>query len=131
MIKEEKIKEAYGENYNPHNIDENGWMKYSLWMHFFKKVDADYDEFDNRNMVVRPNSLTGIENNNGWIKIESEEDLPKNNGSYFTKTNYCKETIERYYPIFTKSKSIEDERKWWLENITHYQPIVKPNNPLY
>lgn len=79
----------------------------------------------------RPKSLQGIENNNGWVKIESEEDLPKNNGSYFTKTNYCKETIERYYPIFTKSTSIEDERKWWLENITHYQPIVKPNNPLY
>lgn len=28
---------------------------------------------------VRPKSLQGIENNNGWIKIESEADLPERN----------------------------------------------------
>jgi hypothetical protein len=34
----------------------------------------------------RPKSLDGIENNNGWIKIESKDDLPKK-GKYwgFTK----------------------------------------------
>lgn len=130
MTKEEKIKEAYGENYNPHNIDENGWMKYSLWMHFFKKVDADYDEFDNRNMVVRPNSLIGIENNNCWIKIESENDLPKI-GTYDMRKFKL-----MYWPNGGQYEA-NDYKKWVLHyshlEITHYQfiPIIKLNEPLY
>ena len=122
MTKEEKIKEAYGENYNPHNIDENGWMKYSLWMHFFKKVDADYDEFDNRNMVVRPNSLTGIENNNGWIKIESEDDLPKESSNYWIfQSDLRTVTMKDFY----------DNKKYYGVKATHYRPIVKPKPPIY
>jgi hypothetical protein len=118
MTKEDKIKEAYGEKYNPYNIDENGWMRYNLWMHFFKKVDDDYDEFDNRNMRVRPNSLIGIENNNGWIKIE-EDGLINYNGDIFG---------------LTKNKSIwffaQDD---FIEKglLTHYQPVIKPALPLY
>ena len=80
---------------------------------------------------VRPKSLSGIEDNNGWTSILSEDDLPKEEGSYFTLTNYSKEIIERDYPIFSKSMTIEDENKWWLENITHYQKIVKPSKPIF
>ena len=135
MTKQEKIQEAYGKFYDEMNlwIDENGWFnKNAFYQEEFKFKYQDLDMFfSHLGDFMIPESIIGITNNNGWIKIESEEDLPKNNGSYFTKTNYCKETIERDYPIFTKSMSIEDERKWWLENITHYQPIVKPNEPLY
>ena len=121
MIKEEKIKEAYGENYNPHNIDENGWMKYSLWMHFFKKVDADYDEFDNINMVVRPNSLTGIENNNGWIKIENEKIL-------FEKPENC---LFEWYNIFDKRYDVGEHFNYGV--FTHFKVIPEPQKelPLY
>lgn len=120
MIKKDKIKEVYGKNYNPHNIDENGWMGYNLWLHFFKKVEDDYDEFDNRNMRVRPNSLTGIENNNGWIKIESEEQYDElENGEY------------EWYNI---NNGKYDKGDLWTYGIfTHYKivPIIKSDAPLY
>lgn len=138
MTKQEKIKEAYGAYWESVKLltDENGFICQSTLFFpetpMMDKMEIQVKPFppDGR-CYWRPMVLKGIENNNGWIKIESEDDLPKDNGSYFTKTNYCKETIERDYPIFTKSMSIEDERKWWLENITHYQPIIKPNEPLY
>jgi hypothetical protein len=89
MTKEEEIKEAYGEHFEElkNDIGKNGWIGHALWMQFFKGVDVDYDEFDNRNMLVRPNSLKGIETNNGWIKINSCVDLPKESGQYFANVN--------------------------------------------
>jgi len=60
-----------------------------------------------------------------WIKIESEDDLPKINDKYW---------------IIDKSKDIEilkfdskDENYViiWKSQITHYQPIVKPEPPIY
>jgi len=40
-----------------------------------KENEIDYDlDFDGVGKF-RPKSLQGIENNNGWIKIESESDL--------------------------------------------------------
>jgi len=125
MTKEEKIQEAYGENYDKCKPDENGMCLINE--SDYPKIEWVYEGFG----YNKPKSLQGIENNNGWINIESEDDLPTEHRGYFTKTNYCKEIVERDYPIFTKSMSIEDERKWWLENITHYQPIQKPQPPIY
>ena len=124
MTKEEKIKEAYGENYNPHNIDENGWMKYSLWMHFFKKVDADYDEFDNRNMIVRPNSLTCIENNNGWTKIENEDDLPKEKG--LKCIFLCIHGNTTYI-----SDDVLEDPKWFANKYSHWRLKNEIKDPIY
>lgn len=122
--KKYKIKEAYGKNYNPHNIDENGWMGYNLWIHFFKKVDDDYDEFDNRNMRVRPNSLTGIENNAGWIKIESEDDLPKDYDSLYDVCN--NQNVDTIPMTLYQVKYLYDNKM-----ITHYQKHNKKLPPLY
>ena len=129
MTKEEKIKEVYGENYNPHNIDENGWMKYSLWMHFFKKVDDDYDEFDNRNMVVRPKSLQGIENNNAWIELIKNENIPS--GYYwilYSNSDTPKMGISNGFSITQANLGLGLHP---VIEITHYQPIIEPYLPLY
>jgi hypothetical protein len=128
MTKQEKIKDAYGKNYNPHNIDENGWMGYNLWIHLFKKVDDDYDEFDNRNMRVRPNSLTGIETNNGWIKIESEDDLQGCIECFFLTKD---EGI--MFGVFNNNATPKfvNEFDYFLDEATHYKPIIKPKMPLY
>ena len=65
-----------------------------------------------------------IEDNNGWIKIESEEDLPKD-GHYWVIT---KEGILTDSP---KDKDLFQDNSYWLSNFTHYQPIVKPKPPIY
>ena len=60
--------------------------------------------------------------NNGWIKINSEEDLPKFIGQYFV---FNSQKSDIYY--------FENNTFWknqW-KNITHYQPILKPQPPLY
>lgn len=105
-------------------ICENGWFEGNLH-------NVKMDRFDVSGHEIRPKTLNGIDNNSGWISIESEDDLPKESGSYFTLTNYSNEIIERDYPIFTKSMTIEDENEWWLKNITHYQPIIKPKKPIF
>ena len=83
--------------------------------------------------VCRPKSLSGIENNNGWIKIKSEDDLPK-----LTMLNK-----DNKYWIFNSNGKIGDLPLSWLHTfkemgkrektnniITHYQPIIKHKPPI-
>ena len=111
MTKEEVIKEAYGKYWEQVKgfVDENGrFLKY-----------------------FRPISLDGIENNNGWIKIESEEDLPKKTIYYnvlrnrmFQNARYAGNnrwfTQGRDYPLTTEKSEI-----------THYRIIEIPEPPIY
>ena len=61
--------------------------------------------------------------NNGWIKIESEADCPKKKGTYFLvtrKTGLI--TMQHRQPLTSKST---------FERFSHYQPIQKPNPPVF
>lgn len=90
--------------------------------------DIEWEYKDDDFIKFRPKSLKGIENNNGWIKIESEADLPKNinimyrigmflnDGKFHQDTNLC-----NYQTAFNALTGI----------YTHYQPINKPESPLY
>lgn len=64
------------------------------------------------------------ENNNGWIKIESENDLPKENGEYWTI---------RKNGIMIKEHFYLSNPLNWIKyyNVTHYQPVIKPQPPIY
>jgi len=69
--------------------------------------------------------IEGIENNNGWIKIESEDDLPKI-GEYDMST---------YELLYFSNERVIPARYYkniWCK-ITHYQLrlIDKPQPPLY
>jgi hypothetical protein len=116
--KEDVIKEAYGEFFEveKENIDTNGWTNDSD-RHRFNDL-----EFNEKHSVMRPLSLKGIENNNGWIKIESEADLPKIIGDYwsFDGKEVCNHHFE-HSPFWIK--------QW--KYVTHYQPIQKPNPPVF
>ena len=60
--------------------------------------------------------------NDGWINIESEKDLPKDEDEFWV--------FENNEVTKTKRKiGIDNNDYWWLNNITHYQPIVKPEPP--
>lgn len=80
MSKQEAIQKAYGEHWElvKETVNENGWFDYDYEKH--RKIADNiplesYSQFSSS--VVRPKSLQGIENNNGWIKIHREEDIPK------------------------------------------------------
>lgn len=130
ITKEEKIKEAWGDQYDE-NIEANGFKEVkSLY-------DVDLNSFEVISSLgfyyVRPKSLQGIEDNNGWIKIESEDDInlfkDKERDFVFIKTSDCNESkiavYSNLYKCFTDVYNNE------IENVTHYQPIEKPKPPIY
>lgn len=71
----------------------------------------------------RPKSLIGIENNKGWIKIESAADLPKEDGFYWVIDSEASEAIDRYFE--------KGNHDFFKQFSSHYQPIIKPDLPLY
>lgn len=126
--KQEAIKKAYAEywEYVKNNIDENGYLN-EYFLSKNSKTIFNNPEIKNKIFGLRysniPKSLIGIETNNGWIRIESEADLPKE-GYYFVAKN--KTVIETSYFMPDNDFSLIEWR-----NITHYQPIEKPKPPIY
>ncbi|WP_286399306.1 hypothetical protein [Myroides odoratimimus] len=116
ITKEQLIKEAWGVLYND-QIDKNGWFTVGF------NYEYNHNDFDTIRYLdcvqIRPKQLQGIEDNNGWISISSEEDLPQESGEYWVIYN---NNISHQF----MTKDI-----WIKNNITHYQPIIKPKMPLH
>lgn len=139
MTKEEKIKEAWGEYWERLSdvqkllaLDNNGYTsigysEYQSKLHVDLKKSKLFDVDSN----TRPKLLQGIETNNGWIKIESEDDLPKEYGEYYFRTTY--NTMITYSGWYSSSDKKFYDRNHYFEiiDVTHYQPIVKPLKPIY
>ncbi len=121
--KEQKIKEAYGEYWDivKDYTDENGWCDFT----FTKDTNILIPiEMDFKFPKGRPINLKGIANNNGWIKVESEADLPK-------------ETI--FVECISKAFDFKDKRsqcthhfmlgdeEYMIRNFSHYRTM--PFNP--
>ncbi len=143
MTKQEKIQEAYGEHWEPVKdfVCENGWCdrKGSQFSPSLEKFELSlFGE------LVRPKSLQGIETNNGWIKIESEDDLPKesidchyrlfvsetysNAGEYILSGRFrVKSSLTNSTNFFT----CDDMIRSFFPRVTHYQPTQKPQPPIY
>ena len=84
--KKEVIQEAYGDVFNKlpedvkqYAIENNGFIPKETFISFLGHRIWGSAESTRINSLLhcRPKSLEGIESNNGWIRIESEEDLPK------------------------------------------------------
>ncbi|ELM3651222.1 hypothetical protein RYR30_001957 [Flavobacterium psychrophilum] len=136
MTKQEIILEKYNDypNLIKHIKEDNGWCgdKFGVIWNKYKNNDL----FDIRNNdygtngTIRPKSLQGIENNNGWINIENEKDLPK-------VGDYDMSTSKLMYWTNGGQYEANDYKKWVLHyphlEISHYQfiPIIKLNEPLY
>jgi hypothetical protein len=88
------------------------------------------------------------ETNNGWIKIESKDDLPKEKEFFrFIPCNqFDKEFIGwidtklrevffidfSFYEVEKNGNKYTSQTNAWLTSqITHYQPIQKPQPPIY
>jgi len=131
--KSEAIRKAYGELYEvmKENINHTTGSYLIESTHFYDKDNLykrelfDVREYSESLLVITPKSLQGIETNNGWVRIESEEDLPLlDDESEFWIAN------ENEIFDFT-AYSLQVQRKWENKTLTHYQPIVKPEKPIY
>lgn len=96
--------------------------------HIYGKTELTYPEFIKL-------FEGGEGEKDGWIKIESEADLPKEVGEYWAvwkdgevgrKQFFC--GVEKN--IYSPNGNIS-EYDWWMRHITHYQPIIKPEPPKF
>ena len=94
MTKQEKIKEA--------------WQ--------FENIETN--QINNLNLLI-PSSIKGIETNNGWIKIESEEQRFPDEDLWICNFNGNEQPF------------IHNAYDFIPEKYTHYQPIEKPELPIY
>lgn len=128
MTKQKAIKEAWeklGISVNDNVINQNGWMNIQPIQY-----ERLYDRVDILRLTdhvhrIRPKSLKGIENNNGWIDSKDMSKIPD---------EYC------YCWLLTKDGDIilrecnpdaEGFYGWREVEFTHYQPIIKPEKPIY
>lgn len=153
MTKEEKIAEAWIESQLhiksqgvPH-YNSDGWAKYGG-----KQNSEWFKTLEEKQWLgyyfYRPKSLKGIENNNGWIKIESETDLPKDKEiCHFVTCGDFEDQfvgfidkimdevffVDKYYVASYDefNKPILKLNSWIPSQITHYQPVEKPQPPIY
>ena len=131
--KQEVIQEAWeqwGIPYSEKYVDANGFiaMKQDLpEIVYGALLDIRYSaeghkDFDYKGGLYRPKSLQGIENNNGWTRIESESDLPKENMVFM-------ECITKLGYQATHHFMIGDE-KYMVEKYSHYK-LMPFNPPIY
>lgn len=70
--------------------------------------------------------------NNGWIKIESEADLPKNSINERKKNNLYFVYSELKSKLEYQTKNLFSLYSMFQQGlITHYQPIIKPEPPKF
>lgn len=121
-LKLKAIQEAYGEYYIHSDI--NGWIRFGMYCPTDLGVE-EYEEIEELG-VWRPKSLSGIENNLGWIRIEEDgSNLP--NGNDADDFWICNEN--GLFDFFSYPEQIE--RKFRNGTVTHYQPVIKPKPPIY
>lgn len=135
MTKQEVIQKAYGEHWDQVKdfVDENGWCKPNENMDFLNHTPCEHKYmhivYGNPECWYMPSELKNLQNNNGWIKIESEEDLPRESGEYYVIRKFYGD-IDRV-SIYGDISEMPHTAKSWIWNYTHYQLIVKPKLPLY
>jgi len=128
MTKLEYIQKAYGEHWEllQDSVYSNGWISVSSLLEkkfpLMKYIKCEPDDWEDIT-AYRPLALKGIENNNGWSKIE-DGNLP---------TEDC---LYDLYNINTEGCLREESllilNRLWKSNLfTHYKKsiIIKP--PLY
>lgn len=129
MDKQEAIKKAYGEYWDKLKdfVDENGWLDSK---NYYSKgtnktlglIGLTMDILDPYHpkhcYFKRPVSLSGIENNNGWTKIENDTSFPDVD---VWACNFNGNKIPFLQHALTPFSSTS----------THYQPIEKPKKPIY
>ena len=120
--KEEVIKAAYG-NYSDIALeicDVNGWINIGNYYSYFPQ-DKEQKKFFNE-LMARPKSLQGIEDNNGW---NSMDDPSFEDGEYILFLRFIDGEGEP--PIFTSTLSDDFQ----IGYFTHWKRINYEKPPIY
>ncbi len=131
MTKQEFIKQAFGKSWNKlsygmqeHILTRHHWVDRSSNRMNLSPADLGFKESDCEISCEfwRPIALKGIEDNNGWIKLESEADFPKEKGIYkwLTKSGFT--------TTFDFEPSDRDEQ---FSRYSHWKPVLIELLPLY
>lgn len=122
--KQQCIKDAYGTHWAivQKDVNEDGWIQSKDDKPIFVPSIGKLEVNANDDTLYRPKSLQGIETNNNWISIESEDDLPKEYGWYWVVDSDGDVVQMEYYPFYKSFTS---------EDVTHYQDLVEPSKPHY
>lgn len=133
--KQEAIRKAWlkhGIPYNDKIIDDEGFLladnkedvpEFITKFYMETKYRYDRKSFQFSLRGFRPIELQNISTNNGWIRIESEDDLPKEYGYYFV--------VDLIGDGVSVVSFNPDNKASWIDLVTHFQPIVKPEKPIY
>lgn len=129
QAKQEAIKKAYVElmDYSDYElleskIDEYGRVKYSDINSIIILSHISWDKTYSKNLTwFRPKSLSSIENNNGWIRIEPD-------GSNLPTSEEVVKWIN-FYSGDSKQFCIDDRID--VGDFTHYKPIKEELKPVY
>jgi hypothetical protein len=130
MSKEEKIKTAWNDlingiaeySYVEGYLSINGWLPVNLLsQNIILKLASKLDnKFVINGDFIRPISLNGIEDNNGWIKVKSEADFPLDK-----KSRYWIANENGIFDFFGTAETIETKFK--NKTLTHYKKLEEPS----
>lgn len=132
LTKQDVIEEAYGDQYSivKNNIDENGCLCrfecIKLGINTDNMTIIDFDVEEDQYDVLVPNSIVGINNNNGWIKIINK----------ISFANIDENLMYETYDItgWFKSQIISGtflRTHFERESITHYKVFEPKKLPVY
>lgn len=135
QAKQEAIKKAYGEYYEPnfHHINENGLIHYISEPNLIGlKIYGDKFHSNGFGSFVLK-ELWDIENNNGWTRIEPDgSNLPAIKADCeWINMNSSTQNIHRFRRFEFDDLETEKEKQELIEDFTHYKPIAPPRKPIY
>lgn len=114
------VKTGYPEVQNENDISK------ILEYHNISKDSIEFEYLEVAGLRYRPKFLQGIDNNNGWIKIESEDDLPTDENFDYWACNG-----NHFYNLPYTCSELREDFKVNNDYFTHYQKITVPKKPHY
>lgn len=129
MTKQDKIQESYGDYWDKVKkyVNNDGWLDKQVFSSFDGLTYEDVSSlgvFTHKNNFCRPESLSGIENNNGWNKIKYIQDLPKSKDKTFV-------FIDKLSDEFVWHGEDVLDNEFYFMRYTHWKIKEKHLPPLY
>ncbi|MCT3788475.1 hypothetical protein HZQ67_13960 [Elizabethkingia anophelis] len=130
--KEKAIKAAYGDMWiymssfpqaRKIALENEGWV---FITHLPSTIDRTLFDFQHGDSICRPKSLSGIENNRGWIEFQGNH--PKESKWYWIKTN--NDMLVAYWASH-KNIFVDNDNSLYFNAVTHYQPIETQKPPIF
>lgn len=115
--------------HEPSSWSENGFVDVDFLPDYID-VSKLYHEKIGGNLMARPKTLHGIENNNGWVKIYCENDMPQFDCYCFIIDKVIGLIASQWKQAPNETED-KEARSYWLKHATHYKIIEKPLLPFY